>query len=106
MRTSPFALLRFLRLAAVVLAAAGALVTPPAQAQLQYPPGNFDVQIVFGCNCTCFCGSNGMAINNPIGAFLAVNPVDKVSSSTRMPQAGQVVPPHYTLFPPAPFTPP
>jgi hypothetical protein len=78
----------------------------PAQAQLQYPPGNFDVTISFGCNCTCYCESNGAAVNNPIGAFLAANPVDHVSSTTKMPLANQLVPPHWTLFPPAPFTPP
>lgn len=69
---------------------------------VQYPPGNFTAQIAFGCD----CDTNNGAMDTPVSDFLAGNPVVSVTSSTKMPPANQVVPPHWTLFLPAPFVPP
>jgi uncharacterized repeat protein (TIGR03803 family) len=81
--------------------------TSPARTQpneIHFEGGNFDVNIAFGCDCTCFCDSNTTAANNPVGAFFLANSVSHVACTTTMPLAGQLVPPHWTLFRPA--TPP
>ena len=105
MKTSPRALLRLCWCIAMVAVAAGAFVPPPAQAQgatdviYQFPPGTFDVNISFGCNCTCWCETNSAATNNPIGVFLAANPFISFYAWVTNPPVGQYVPPHCTIFP-------
>ena len=70
-----------------------------AKAQfIQYDPGLFDVNIAFGCNCTCFCDTNMVDTNNPISVFLAANPPNYVYASGAMSPVGQLVPPHWTEF--------
>ena len=70
-----------------------------AKAQfIQYDPGLFDVNIAFGCNCTCFCHTNMVDTNNPISVFLAANPPNYVYASGAMSPVGQLVPPHWTEF--------
>lgn len=76
-----------------------------AKAQLQYPPGNFDVEISFACNCTCFCDTNMVDTNNPISVFLAANPPTYVYATSAVAPKGQVVPPHWTEFLPLDYPP-
>lgn len=61
-----------------------------------YNPNLFDINITFGCNCTCFCDTNNLDTNNPVSAFLNANPVAYIASTAVMPPAGQTVPPHWT----------
>src|ERR1039458_283031 len=68
-----------------------------------YYPGNFDLEITLGCNCTCFCPTNMDVTNTPIGAFLATNGVINVSASTALaaslnPTPVQYVPPQWALL--------
>lgn len=76
-----------------------------ARAQLQYPPGIFDVGISFGCLCTCWCETNRVDTNNPISVFLAANPPLSISASTAVAPVNQMVPPHWTEFLPLPNPP-
>jgi hypothetical protein len=69
-----------------------------ADSIIRYNPGLFDVNIAFGCNCTCWCETNDVDTNNFISVFLAANPPYYVYASGAMAPVGQLVPPHWTEF--------
>src|SRR5579859_7990687 len=77
------------------------LAATDLRAEVTYPPGNFDLEITLGCNCTCFCPTNMAVTNTPIGAFLATNGVSFVSGTSALsaPAVGtQYIPPHWALL--------
>jgi|GEM_PF-2633048 len=79
------------------------LAAPRLPAQIQYYPGNFDLEITFGCNCSCFCPTNLYVTNAPVGGFLATNGVQSVSGSAVLaasatPGQEQYVPQHWALL--------
>ena len=62
--------------------AAFILAVPTLHGQnFPYPPGNFDISITLGCDCSCCCDTNHPATNNPIGLFLSTNRITGVSAS-------------------------
>src|ERR1039458_5074027 len=79
------------------------LAAPTLHGQIQYYPGNFDLEISFGCNCSCFCATNMDITNTPIGGFLATNGVVNVSGSAVLAASAnsaqeQYVPQHWALL--------
>src|ERR1035437_5830954 len=63
-----------------------------------YYPGNFALEISFGCNCCCDTNS---ATNNPVGGFLATNGVINITGRADLaagPTVVQYVPKHWALL--------
>jgi hypothetical protein len=82
------------------------LAAPVLHGQVLYYPGNFDLEITLGCNCTCFCATNQDVTNTPIGGFLETNGVTEITASAVLAASVnapdvQYVPPHWVLlYPP------